>query len=189
MPVDPPAPFHPLATRRVRETVRVGVGVIVVAADNKESSAPCKIYAGLRKGSHGEGTLALPGGHLEVFETWQDCAMREVREEMNVELTNVQFAHVTNDIMENEGKHYVTIFMMGRLKKDDDGDSLPPQNMEPDKCEGWVAYTWQHLQAYNNNNGGTTEGQVELFGPLRRLIQDAPPAVLEYLKISSKNVE
>jgi 8-oxo-dGTP diphosphatase len=178
----------------------VGVGVIVVANDNKESSEKvddatttaatttpcCKIYAGLRKGSHGEGTLALPGGHLEVFETWQDCAMREVREEMNVELTNVQFAHVTNDIMENEGKHYVTIFMMGRLKDDDGGDTLPPQNMEPDKCEGWVAYTWQQLQAYNNN--GEQEG-VELFGPLRRLIQDAPPAVLEYLKISSKNVE
>jgi 8-oxo-dGTP diphosphatase len=176
MPVDPPAPFHHTATRRVRETVRVGVGVIVVANNNnKEESEPCKIYAGLRKGSHGAGTLALPGGHLELLETWQDCAVREIREEMNVELTNLQFAHVTNDIMEKEGKHYVTIFMMGRLKD----DSLPPQNMEPDKCEGWAAYTWQELQAYSN------EG--ELFGPLRRLIQDSPPAVLEYLKLSLKD--
>ena len=26
-----------------------------------------KIFAGLRKNSHGEGTLALPGGHLEMY--------------------------------------------------------------------------------------------------------------------------
>jgi 8-oxo-dGTP diphosphatase len=175
MPVDPPAPFHPLATRRVRETVRVGVGVIVVANNKNDQQEECKIYAGLRKGSHGDGTLALPGGHLELFETWHDCAMREVREEMDVELTDLQFAHVSNDIMEDEGKHYVTIFMMGRLLQDD--DSLP-QNMEPEKCAGWEAYTWQQLQEYSSNN--TVEREV--FGPLRRLLQDAPPAVLDYLK-------
>ena len=45
--MDPPAPFHPTATRRVRATVRVGVGVIV------KVPGAAKIYAGIRKGSHG----------------------------------------------------------------------------------------------------------------------------------------
>jgi 8-oxo-dGTP diphosphatase len=195
--VDPPAPFHPLATRRVRETVRVGVGVIVVANnttngedesvedEDTRSKTPscCKIYAGLRKGSHGAGTLALPGGHLELFETWEDCARREVREEMNVELADLQFAHVTNDVMEMEGKHYVTIFMMGRIVKKIENDGIP-QNMEPEKCAGWESYTWQELQEYSKNDHG--EGPPdELFGPLRRLLQDSPPSVLEYLSKSS----
>ena len=40
------------------------------------------------------------------------CAVREVLEETGLCINNVQFGHVTNDIMKEQGKHYVTIFMM-----------------------------------------------------------------------------
>jgi len=36
--------------------VRVGVGVLV-----KDSKDPTRVFCGIRKGSHGAGTLALPG--------------------------------------------------------------------------------------------------------------------------------
>ena len=36
--------------------VRVGVGVLV-----KDPKDPTRVYCGIRKGSHGAGTLALPG--------------------------------------------------------------------------------------------------------------------------------
>ena len=39
--------------------VRVGIGVLV-----KDPLKPGNIFCGIRKGSHGAGTLALPGGHL-----------------------------------------------------------------------------------------------------------------------------
>lgn len=52
--------------------VRVGVGVIV-----KDPANPQNIFCGIRKGSHGAGMLALPGGHLEMMESWEDCASRE----------------------------------------------------------------------------------------------------------------
>jgi 8-oxo-dGTP diphosphatase len=162
-PPDPPAPFHPTATRRVRQSVRVGVGVVVAT----ESGA---IYAGYRKGSHGAGTLALPGGHLEVYESWEECARRAVMEEMNVELHSVEFLHVTNDPMPDEDKHYVTIFMMARLKD----PITEPENMEPDKCEGWNGYDWDTFKSLLATG--------DLFGPLARLVREDPPALRQFLQ-------
>jgi 8-oxo-dGTP diphosphatase len=48
---------------------RVGVGVIVVKNG--------LVLIGKRKGSHGEGQWAWPGGHLEYMESFLDCAKRE----------------------------------------------------------------------------------------------------------------
>ena len=160
---DPPA-----AKKPKQQHVRVGVGVLVQDSSHKSS-----VFAGIRKGSHGAGSLALPGGHLEMYESWQECAQREIREEMNLDLAidGIQFAHVTNDPMKTEDKHYVTIFMMA--------PSPPgsiPENMEPDKCEGWKSYTWQQLKDIH------AKGEPELFGPLKRLVADSPESVIQFLK-------
>ncbi len=81
--------------------VRVGVGVVVQDPNN-----PHQLFAGVRKGSHGSGLLALPGGHLELMESWEECAMREVEEETGLILDkeHVSFLHVTNDPMPSEQK-------------------------------------------------------------------------------------
>ena len=68
--MDPPAPFHHSATRKSRPAV--GVGVVVLTNDDDG-----KVWAGRRKGSHGASKLALPGGHLELNESWDECARRE----------------------------------------------------------------------------------------------------------------
>ena len=211
MPTDPPAPFHPAATRRDRSNnnsnesssnsnnntnniknanstvVRVGVGVIVVNAQTQH------IYAGIRgrhASHHGAGTLALPGGHLELYESWQECARREVWEEMNIpplSLQQIEFCHVTNDPMPAEQKHYVTIFMMGRITPQ---QAAGIQNKEPDKCEGWKAFSWQQLQekaaaaaATDDDDEGGDDGDRDLllFGPLQRLVEENPPALHAYL--------
>ena len=87
---------------------------------------------------------------------------------MGIEIHSVVFGFVTNDIMKNEEKHYVTIFMLAR--SDDE-----PTNMEPHKCDGWNAYTWDELLR-------RIDDEETLFGPLRQLLLEQPTNVLEYLQ-------
>jgi 8-oxo-dGTP diphosphatase len=170
MPQDPPAPFGPGATRRIRPTVRVGIGVVVLS--NKQDGL---FYAGIRQGSHGSGTLALPGGHLEMYESWESCAIREVKEEMGIEVENPRILHVTNDIMETEGKHYVTIFMGATSSN----PKIVPQNCEPKKCQGWNTYRWEDVKSLPAD---------QLFGPLRQLVEQEPQDLIEFLTCATKDV-
>jgi 8-oxo-dGTP diphosphatase len=155
-----------------QQHVRVGVGVLV--KDPKSTTG--KVFAGRRKGSHGAGTLALPGGHLEMFETWHECAIREVREEMGIDISNVMFVHVTNDLMESEGKHYITIFMLAEFVDRD----ATPINCEPQKCEGWDSYSWDELMQICD---GKDESGLSLFGPLRHLVEEEPEKIRDFLNI------
>ena len=144
--------------------VRVGVGVII-----KDPRDPKRFFAGIRKGSHGAGTLALPGGHLEMMEEWEDCAKREVEEEMGITIHRLQFGHVTNDIMND--KHYVTIFMLGECTSAEER----PKTMEPHKCEGWESYTWDEIKDI------LTKESPQLFEPLHKLVKESPATVMAFL--------
>ena len=72
-----------------------------------------KVLLMKRKGPHGTGTWSTPGGHLDVGETLEGCAAREAKEEVGVEVVDIRFRAVTNDIFESEEKHYITIWMEG----------------------------------------------------------------------------
>jgi ADP-ribose pyrophosphatase YjhB (NUDIX family) len=156
--------------------------------------------------------LALPGGHLEMYESWEQCAIRETKEETGLHIGNVRFGHVTNDIMKEIGKHYVTIFMMGEVTtaedaENDHGDGagvnvvrnaqLRPMNLEPHKCDGWDSYSWEELCRFasfsknatdrpdHTENGACeregNEGRILLFGPLLKLVQEAPSNVVDFI--------
>lgn len=129
-----------------------------------------RIYCGIRKGSHGAGSLALPGGHLEMYESWSGCARREIHEEMGISIDNVEFCHATNDIMLSEHKHYVTVFMKSTCTP-----GATPRNMEPEKCQGWKAYSWQELKDIHEQDGS------KLFGPLAKLVEEEPQSVVDFL--------
>ena len=64
-----------------------------------------------RRGPHGHGTWCPPGGHLDHGETPEACAVREAAEESGLHVCNVRFVGVTNDMFEESGKHYVTLWM------------------------------------------------------------------------------
>lgn len=113
------------------EFPRVGIGVMVL----KDG----RILLLKRAGSHGEGTWCPPGGHLEFQEGLEDCARREVREEAGIEIRNVRFAAVTNDIFREENKHYITIHMLA------DYGSGSPRVMESGKAIGIGWFEWGNL--------------------------------------------
>ena len=70
-----------------------------------------KVLLMKRKGPHGKGTWSTPGGHLDFGETLEGCAIRETREEVGLDVFDVRFRTVTNDVFEDEGRHYITVWM------------------------------------------------------------------------------
>ena len=108
----------------------VGVGVMVM----KDG----KVLLGKRKGSHGEGQFAWPGGHMEYMESFEQVAKREVKEETGLEIENVRFLRLYN-LKEYAPKHYVDIGLIADWK------SGEPKIMEPNKCEGWGWYDMDNL--------------------------------------------
>ena len=110
---------------------KVGIGIYI----RKDG----KVLLGKRKNSHGAGTWSGPGGHLEMYESWEECAIREVREETGLEIQNLKLMTATNDIFEKEQKHYITLALRADWK------SGEVQNPEPEYCEGWEWFAWDQL--------------------------------------------
>ncbi len=108
---------------------KVGVGVMVF----KDG----KVLMGKRKGKHGSGEYAWPGGHLEFMESFEECVKREVMEETGIEVQNIRFLRLLN--MKNYEKHYVDVAMIADWK------SGSPELKEPEKCEGWDWYDLDNL--------------------------------------------
>jgi len=101
---------------------RVGIGVFVF----KDKM----FLMGCRKGSHGEGSWSVPGGHLEFGESIEAGAAREVLEETGVTIKDVKIAGFTNDIFTSEGKHYITVWVTSNWNTGE------PTITEPDKFLG-----------------------------------------------------
>jgi 8-oxo-dGTP diphosphatase len=111
---------------------RPRVGVAVILWNNGQ------ILLGKRKGSHGSGKWASPGGHLEFGETVEACASRELLEETGVKALSFHRGPWTNDMVD-ENKHYITIFVFV------DQFEGQPQLLEPHKCENWEWFDWNKL--------------------------------------------
>lgn len=109
---------------------KVGVGVMIV----KDG----KVLLGKRKGSHGTGQYAWPGGHMEYMESFEECAKRETLEEAGIKIKNVRFLRLAN-LKEYAPKHYVDIGLIA------DWESGEPKVMEPGKVESWNWYELDKL--------------------------------------------
>jgi len=97
------------------QTPKIGVAAIILAEK--------RLLLIRRKGAHGEGTWAVPGGHLDFGESPAACAIREVREEVGLAVTDPRCIALTNDIFASEDKHYITIWM--RVECADAGLVIP----------------------------------------------------------------
>jgi len=98
------------------------------------------ILLGSRKSSHGAGEFAGPGGHLEVGESIETCALRELAEEAgpDIRVKNMRFLCFIN-LKRYLPKHYAHIHMVA------DWASGDPKVMEPDKQDGWDWYDLDDL--------------------------------------------
>ncbi|MFA7244734.1 MAG: DUF1653 domain-containing protein [Candidatus Magasanikbacteria bacterium] len=113
------------------ERPKVGIGVIIMK-DNK-------VLIGKRISKLGTNTHSFPGGHLEFGESWEECAKRETKEETDIEINNIRFFATTNDIMEKDNQHYITIFLLANYL------SGQEKVKEPNKWLEWSWLTWEEL--------------------------------------------
>lgn len=91
-----------------------------------------------RKGSHGQGEYAFPGGHLEFSESIKECARREVFEETGIRIKKIRFNRLAN-VTSFKNKHYVDISLIAEY------NSGKLQLREPEKSESWDWYPLDKL--------------------------------------------
>lgn len=126
---------------------KIGIGVLIVNEKHE-------ILLGLRKAKHGEGLWGPPGGHLELMESLEACAIRETYEETDLQINNPEFFALTNDVYDSGDKHYVSIFIQAKLL-----NNQPVINKEPDNFEKWQ---WFKINQLPDN----------LFLPLKQLVNN-----------------
>jgi len=136
--------------------VRVGLGVAVRKGN--------QILLHKRLGKHAGNCWAFPGGHLEMWESFEECAIRETREEAgeDIKITKPKFWTTMNSPYKDENCHYVVIMMVC------DWVSGEAKVMEPEKCECWEWFDWDKLpkdlipalQALKDQNLSPWDGDV-----------------------------
>ncbi|WCJ35700.1 nudix hydrolase 1 [Euphorbia peplus] len=113
---------------------RVGVAVFLVRGKS--------VLLGRRRSSIGDSTFALPGGHLEFGESFEECGAREMMEETGLVITKPELLTVTSTVFPGaKACHYVTVFLRAVLED----PNQVPQNLEPEKCYGWEWFDWDDL--------------------------------------------
>jgi ADP-ribose pyrophosphatase YjhB (NUDIX family) len=84
---------------------------------------------------------AMPGGHLESFETLAAGVLRELREEAgsDLQVSRPEFWTIVNSRFFDLNRHYVVIFMIMDWMG---GEVI---NMEPDKNSEWGWFSWDDI--------------------------------------------
>ncbi|KAJ8760618.1 hypothetical protein K2173_015285 [Erythroxylum novogranatense] len=122
-------------TAEQKPVPHVGVGVVLL----KDTS----VLLGRRRSVIFDSTFCFPGGHLEFGESFDECAVRELNEETGLDIEKVQTLTVNNNVFYEQQKlcHYVVVFVRAVLSD----PNQVPQNLEPEKCDGWDWYEWNNL--------------------------------------------
>lgn len=119
-----------MSNKEDRAKIKACVGVMIF----KDG----KILLGKRKGSHGAGEYSIPGGNMEFGESFEECIRREVKEETDLEIKNIEFLSLAN-IFRHENRQD----MLGSFKSDWSNGEV--KLTEPEKCEGWDWYDLDNL--------------------------------------------
>lgn len=136
------------------ENKKLGVGVGVMVLNNG------KVLLGLRHSDNkisksvlgGEGCWTFPGGKVEFGESFEEAAIRETKEECNLDLKNVRVICINNDKTKNN--HYVTI---GLICENFSGEE---RVNEPNKIIEWK---WFDLRELPKNLYFPTKKMIENY--------------------------
>ncbi len=116
--------------------IRVGIGVMILDGnkvllghrykDRKDTGGICEVDC-----------WSLPGGKQEYDETFFDGAKREIKEETNLDIDDLELFNASDDIQPD--RHYITLQVIARKH------SGKLTVMEPEKEDDWCWFDLDNL--------------------------------------------
>lgn len=134
-----------------KDYIGVGVGAFIVNENNE-------VLLHKRAVPAEKDHWCIPGGRLEMFEKLEDAVIREVKEEIGVDVKIERIMGVCDHIIEAEKAHWVA---MSYLCKITNGE---PKIMEPDKAS---EMRWFKLDNLPDKLTITTKKAVEDYKKLK----------------------
>ena len=108
----------------------IGAFIIVVNANSQ-------VLLGQRKNSYKSGLYGCPGGRLELEETLEKCAKRELFEETGLKAKTLKYLGVIRELQ--DGYNFIHFCYMCH---EYEGEIILK---EPDKCLGWSFFNQSNL--------------------------------------------
>jgi len=105
-----------------KDYIGVGCGALIVNENNE-----VLLTKRGEKSRNNIGAWTQPGGSVEFGEKIEDAILREIREEVGVDIELLRLLVVTSHIMPEEGQHWVPATYLAKIK------SGEPKNLEPGK--------------------------------------------------------
>lgn len=133
----------------------IGVGVGAVILNEKFEILLLK-----RKKNPEVGKWSIPGGKIDMMESAEDAIMREVKEELGVDVKVKMLLGFTSHIIKEENEHWVAPAYLVRIVEGS------PENLEPDKHD---EIKWFCINDLPENVTITTEKSLEYLGRFRAL--------------------
>ena len=110
---------------------RIGVAAIVTHQH--------KVLFGKRIVVNGDFVWQLPGGWIELGESPEQTARREVMEETGLGLDELRFVGLTNNNFSDQN-HSISLYFEAECS-----DAEKVNNPEPGRCEQWIWLDWNEL--------------------------------------------
>jgi 8-oxo-dGTP diphosphatase len=133
---------------------RVGVGVLLI---DEQSRA----LLTLRILPPEAGCWSIVGGRLEYLESLEDCAIREVREEIGVEIAIQSLLCVTEHRLPDECQHWISPAFLASILRGE------PSNSEPRKTKD---VRWFPLSALPTNLTMTARNAIQAYAATNRQV-------------------
>lgn len=115
--------------------IGVAVGVFII-----NSAGQVFLTKRSKHTTNERGTWEIPGGKVNFGETLQDAAIREAKEEYDIDIEILHQFPAQNHLIPDEKQHWVPTCFICRIV-----GAHQPQIMEPDKCDGIGWFDFSNL--------------------------------------------
>jgi len=129
----------------------IGVGCGALIINNKNETLLVK--RGL-KSKNEVGVWSKPGGAVEFGEKVEDAVIREIKEELGIEIELIKFLGFTNQIIKEENQHWVTFNYLAKIINGE------PQILELEKT---AEIKWFNLNDLPPNTTQNTVDSVQAY--------------------------